>query len=132
MKSNAARSSHVVLFDGHCNLCNGFVNWLIRNDRSHNLHFASLQGAFARGLNLPPVDSVVYLREDKLFVKSTAAVEILLDLGGLWKVAKVFLILPQGWRDRIYDWVARHRYAWFGTRETCRRPSPEERELFLD
>ena len=53
------------------------------------------------------------------------------QLGGLWSLARVALLLPAFLRDPLYRFVARHRYRWFGKRETCRLPSAEERGQFL-
>lgn len=54
------------------------------------------------------------------------------DLGGIYKLAMIFWIVPKIIRDGIYSWVARNRYKWFGKKESCRLPTAEERELFLD
>ena len=52
-------------------------------------------------------------------------------LGGLWHLFGAFW--PVQWLagDLIYNWVAKHRYKWFGKRETCRMPTPEEQSVFL-
>jgi predicted DCC family thiol-disulfide oxidoreductase YuxK len=34
-------------------------------------------------------------------------------------------------RSLSVAWIARNRYRWFGKKETCRLPSPEERAKFL-
>jgi predicted DCC family thiol-disulfide oxidoreductase YuxK len=132
--SSSAESSEIVFFDGVCNLCNAFVDFLMRKKTS--LKFASLQGKTAKEL-LPPdfttaFPSVVYYSWGKLETESTAAIRILSKLGGPYKLLKVFLIVPPFIRDSVYRFIANHRYAWFGKRETCRLPTPEERAQFLD
>lgn len=44
----------------------------------------------------------------------------------------LFKIVPQKLRDSLYDFIARHRYQWFGKKDVCRLPSIEERKFFLD
>ncbi len=125
----------IVFFDGVCNLCNAFVDWLIRRDKKHALHFASLQGlaaaekvqSFSRELN-----TVIYFRNESIHQKSEAIIYIFFDLGGFGRIAFVFLLIPRFIRDSIYDLVAKYRYSLFGLRQTCRLPTPEEKNFFLD
>ncbi len=125
----------IVFFDGECNLCNGFVDWLVRTDKAGKMKIASLQGETAKELGIAGqssgLNTVVYLRDGVRFERSTAVLEILRDLGGAWKLASIFFILPRFLRDAIYALIARNRYRLFGRRDTCRLPTPEERQRFL-
>ena len=67
-----------------------------------------------------------------MFERSTAALRIITALGGIWRLAGLLRLVPRFLRDAVYDWVARNRYGWFGKRDSCRLPSPEERAVFLD
>ena len=130
-------SRPVAFFDGVCNLCNGTVNFLIDRDRRGRLRFAPLQGSTfaalaARHPELRGVDSFVLSEDDRVHVRSTAAVRILMALGGPWRLAAALLAVPRPLRDRLYDFVARRRYGWFGRTESCRMPTPELRARFLD
>jgi predicted DCC family thiol-disulfide oxidoreductase YuxK len=129
----------IVLFDGVCNLCNGFVNFLIDRDPEGRLVFGALQTEGARKLmrdaGLPDreLESVVAIEAGRAYVRSTAALRILLRLGGPWVLlARLALLVPRPLRDRVYDILAKRRYAWFGTRDTCRIPTPELEARFLD
>jgi len=124
-----------VFFDGVCGLCNGFVDRLLRWDRRHVLHFATLQGPTAAAL-LPAhhahgLDTVVYFDGQRTHTRSDAALRIVMRLGGLWKLAGALLIIPHFLRDAVYNGVARNRYRWFGKKDGCRIPLPEERARFL-
>ena len=125
----------IMFFDGECNLCNGFVDWLVRTDKAGKMKIASLQGETAKELGIAGqssgLNTVVYLRDGVRFERSTAVLEILRDLGGAWKLASIFFILPRFLRDAIYALIARNRYRLFGRRDTCRLPTPEERQRFL-
>lgn len=126
----------VVYFDGYCNVCNRFVDFLIRRDRKRVLKFASLQGQTAEK-RLPPnytsnVNTMVYECDGEIYEKSAAAIRSIAELGGVYKWIKVFLILPWPWRDFVYQFIADHRYMWFGKRDTCRIPTPFERAQLLD
>jgi predicted DCC family thiol-disulfide oxidoreductase YuxK len=72
------------------------------------------------------------IENDKAYSRSSAALRVLWNLGGAWKLLYAFRILPAFIRDGVYNWVARHRYRWFGKRESCWLPTPELKERFLD
>lgn len=132
--------SPVILFDGVCNLCHGFVRWVLARDHRKEFRFASLQSRAARSLldsagvpagSLP--DSVVLiLHGQPPLVKSEAAFAIAARLGFPWSWAACGRLLPRGLRDRLYDWVAVHRYRWFGRSTSCLLPTRELRGRFLD
>jgi predicted DCC family thiol-disulfide oxidoreductase YuxK len=128
--------SSIVFFDGVCNLCNALVDFLVRHDRRHVLRFASLQGNTARELLGPGagenLSSVVFYQNGSISTESLAVIRILSRLGGPWGLLSLLRVIPSFLRDPIYGFVARNRYRWFGKRETCRLPSPDERALFLD
>jgi predicted DCC family thiol-disulfide oxidoreductase YuxK len=130
----------VILFDGVCNLCNAFVNFVLDRDPTAQFHFASLQspGAAAllaeRGLPAPAAepDSIVLIDGDRVYERSTAALRIARRLRGPIRVLSVFMVVPRPLRDLVYRFVARYRYRWFGRRDMCRVPTPELRARFLD
>jgi predicted DCC family thiol-disulfide oxidoreductase YuxK len=127
----------VILFDGVCNLCNGFVQFVIARDPARRFQFASLQSDAAQrrlegadiAADVP--DSIVLLEEGRLFTRSTAALRIARRLRFPWSLAFALIAIPRPVRDGVYNLVARNRYRWFGTRETCMIPTPELEERFL-
>ncbi len=125
-----------IFFDGVCNLCNGAINFVIDRDKSHQYKFASLQSDIAQKLipqSATTLSSIVlYKKSGKILYKSNAALEIAKNLSGLWPALYIFKIVPRFIRDFVYDIIARNRYQWFGKRETCRMPSPELKERFLE
>ena len=128
--------NNIVFFDGTCNLCNKLINFLIRKDRKGILYFTSLQGKTANAklneADLVNLKTIVYLKDNRTYVKSNAIIRILFDVGGIWKTFIVFWIIPKFIRDHIYDIISRHRYKWFGKRDTCRVPTTEEKGKLLD
>lgn len=132
---NHSDGSAIVFFDGVCNLCNATVDFLIRRKSKH-LYFASLQGKTAEArlgsVRVQALSSVILFRRGAIYEKSDALLEICTLLGGAWTFFQIFRIIPRNLRDYVYDFIASHRYEWFGKRETCRLPTPEERTQFLD
>ena len=126
----------IVYFDGLCNLCDGFVRFVLARDRRRRFRFASLQGETARrrleGRFTGDALATVVLEEPRRFrVRSDAALAILTGLGGPWRLAGALRIIPRPLRDAMYDYVARKRFAWYGRRDACRIPTPEEEARFL-
>jgi predicted DCC family thiol-disulfide oxidoreductase YuxK len=141
-EATASVARQLVLYDGVCGLCDRLVRFLLRVDRRRVLTFAPLQGETAAALRrreprLAGVDSVVFVRDhdtprEQVFLRSRAAVEILAVLGGRWRLLSWPLrLVPPPLRAAAYDVIARRRYGWFGRFDSCRLPSPEERERFL-
>lgn len=128
----------VILFDGVCNLCNGSVLFIIKRDKQSKLKFASLQSDYGavqmKRFNLLPsaYNSVLLIKDGRLFQKSNAALEIARMLSGLWPLMYAFKIIPLFLRDFVYDWIARNRYQWFGKKEECMIPSPEMKVRFIN
>jgi predicted DCC family thiol-disulfide oxidoreductase YuxK len=132
----------IILFDGVCNLCNGFVQFVLRHDGAGQFRFAALQSEAARALlaahghpltpaALADPASVVLVAEGRVYTHSAAVLRIAGRLGGLWRLAAVGWLLPGPWRDALYRFVARHRYRWFGRQESCWLPTPALRGRFL-
>ncbi|WP_115870021.1 thiol-disulfide oxidoreductase DCC family protein [Marinoscillum furvescens] len=131
--------SAVILFDGVCNLCNSSVDFVIRRDKQKRFQFASLQSPEAEQLlkeagspQPTELESVVLVKEDRVYNRSDAALEIARNLSGLWPLLYVFKLIPRALRDAVYRYIAKKRYRWFGKRDTCRLPDESEKERFLD
>lgn len=128
----------VLLFDGVCNLCNGAVQFVLKRNKAANIQFASLQSEIGRQLllenNLPAdfLHSFVFLDENKLYTKSSAALRVSKYLKGGWPLFQVFLLVPGLIRDAVYTAIAKNRYRWFGKSEHCWIPTKELKSRFLD
>lgn len=126
----------LVFFDGVCTLCNGFVDFLVRHDPSCRVKIAPLQGSTAHEILGPKsaqeLASILYLEDGVIHRESSAALKTLEALGGLWRLAALLRAIPPPIRDTVYRWIARNRYCWFGKKDSCRIPTPEEREHFLN
>ncbi|MFK7951842.1 MAG: thiol-disulfide oxidoreductase DCC family protein [Ekhidna sp.] len=128
----------IVFFDGVCNLCNSSVQLIIKKDKRQTFQFASLQSEFAKKklpaslINESELKSIVLMKGDQFFTKSTAALTIAKMLSGLWPILYIFIIIPKILRDFIYDIIATNRYNWFGKKDQCIIPSKQLKSRFLD
>jgi predicted DCC family thiol-disulfide oxidoreductase YuxK len=126
----------LIYYDGHCGLCDRFVQFVLRRDRKARYRFAPLQGSTARERvpsDLDPETSQTVILEEggRFRIRSDAALAILAGLGGAWRLAGLLRVVPRPLRDAVYDLVARNRKRWFGRRAECRVPEPAERDRFL-
>jgi|ERR1035437_4054377 predicted DCC family thiol-disulfide oxidoreductase YuxK len=129
--------SPVILFDGVCNLCCEWTRFLIWKDKKMLFKFASIQSEVGErllnsaGLNNKELKTIIYLKNNQVYLASTAVLEILTDLGGIWKMFSLFQLIPKAVRDRIYLFIAERRYRIFGKRSSCLLPTPENQKRFL-
>jgi predicted DCC family thiol-disulfide oxidoreductase YuxK len=133
----ADNGSYIIIFDGECILCNRLVQFLIRRDPEAKFRFGTLQSEIGKGLLRsfrlpePEPDSVVYLRGEQVYLRSAAALKILQDMGGIWKLLHILVVFPHSWRDHLYNYVAKNRFRWFGKKDSCMVPTAGERHRFL-
>jgi predicted DCC family thiol-disulfide oxidoreductase YuxK len=126
----------LVLYDGHCALCNGFVKIIIKLDRKKQFHFAALKSSIGKaylGLNQidEAQDSIVLIYKKKVFQYDNAAFKIAQILGFPANLICIGKILPKTTTRKMYNWVAAHRYRWFGKYDVCPIPSAENKDRFL-
>jgi predicted DCC family thiol-disulfide oxidoreductase YuxK len=130
-----------ILFDGVCNFCNASINFVMDHDAKGYFRFASLQSRIAERLQPPggsphevsgSPDSIVLLEAGIVYKRSTAVLRIARQLSWPWSLLYVFILVPRPIRDYAYRWVAANRYRWFGKSDTCRLPTPELRDRFLE
>jgi predicted DCC family thiol-disulfide oxidoreductase YuxK len=125
----------VLFYDGVCKFCNRLVNTLLKVDQRGRIYFSPLQGELAKSLlteeEIERTDTVVYWRKGFCYRRSSAVIYALAD-AALWlKWVHVFRLIPNRWRDTLYDAFARNRYRWFGRYDHCKIPSQDERRRFI-
>lgn len=132
------RAGPVVLFDGVCNLCNRSVRFIIDRDPGGVFRFAPLQSEAGEklleqyGLPTENYGTFILIEGGRYYVRSEAALRVAKLLGGGWGLAYAFMTVPAPLRDRVYDYVARNRYKWFGRTDECMAPGPGIEERFLE
>ncbi|QTH45932.1 thiol-disulfide oxidoreductase DCC family protein [Cohnella sp. LGH] len=139
MKRTSNQSEPIVLLiDGHCNMCHGLAKFVVGRDKRAVFRFASLQSELGRrllkegGMPEDALETFVMVDNGKYYTKSTAALRIGRKLGWPWSVAYPAIVVPRFVRDRVYRFVARRRYRWFGRSESCLLPTPDMRSRFLE
>lgn len=128
----------IVVFDGQCLLCNGWVQFLLRHDTKKRIRFASIQGAAGQrllaqaGLEIDGLQTLLVIDGDRSWQHTAAIFRVLHVLGWPWRLAWVGWLVPAPLRNALYRLGARNRYSIWGRSDTCMVPSPEVAARFLD
>ena len=134
---NSEKKHKIILFDGVCNLCNSSVIFAIKRDKNDVFRFAALQSEIGEQLtskyniDTSKTDSIILIDGEKYYEKSSAALRIAKHLSGGWPILYGFIIVPKIIRNAVYDYIAKHRYQWYGKKESCMIPTPELQAKFL-
>ena len=131
------RSHPLIVFDGVCVLCSGFVRMVVRLDRQGRFRFATAQSPFGEalfrqhGLRTDSYETNLVLIDGIAFTHLDSLVAVMAELSWPWRAAKALLLLPRTLRNWLYDRIAENRYALFGRKDSCGIPPAELRERFL-
>ncbi|MCV3206716.1 DCC1-like thiol-disulfide oxidoreductase family protein [Mesorhizobium sp. YC-39] len=123
----------LIVFDGVCVLCSGFVRMVVRLDRKRRFRFATAQSPLGEalfkkhGLRTDSYETNLVLINGAAFTRLESFVAVMAELGWPWRAARVLLILPRPLRGWLYDRIAKNRYALFGRKDSCEIPSAELR-----
>lgn len=131
-----SKHMNIVLFDGICNLCNSTVSFLIKHDTNNNLHFAAQQTQSGKDIMRQygiedNSTTVILIKGDEVFYKSDAIIEITKLITGWPNVFRFGSHLPNGFRNLVYDFIAKNRYRLFGKRSICSTPTQTNMKKFL-
>lgn len=135
---NLPRDKKIILFDGVCNLCDATVQFIIKRDTKDQFRFVALQSELGQqiikhiGIDTTKTDSIILYEPGKAYYyKAQAALKIASALGGIYAAIGALSIIPAALSNKIYDYVARNRYKWYGKKDNCMIPTPAMKAKFL-
>jgi predicted DCC family thiol-disulfide oxidoreductase YuxK len=128
----------IIVFDGMCNLCNRWVEFVLARDTCAQLRFAAVQsvagGELLRRYGQSPATPQTLLLVDggRCYQRSAAMLRILARLGWHYRLmARAVAVIPAPLRDWLYAVIARNRYRLFGRPEVCSAPPRAYADRFL-
>lgn len=124
---------NIIFFDGDCGFCNSTVQFIL-NKRKREFYFLPLQSNRAKDILdkysiTITMDTIYLLKEDKVYEKSSAALQIARGLKGLYPLMIGFYILPKFIRDYFYTLIAKRRHKI--RNNYCLVPSPEDKKYII-
>lgn len=133
--NEAFLNKSIILFDGECNFCNASIQFVLNHEKKSELYFSSLQSNTGKEIQehfgITNSESVILIENNKLYIKSTAALRITKYLKGGFPILYIFIIIPPFIRNVIYDYIAKKRYKWFGKTDTCMIPNDQIKHRFI-
>lgn len=127
----------IIIFDGHCVLCSGWADFVLRHDKQRYFRLLPAQTALGHALyshyGLDPTNyqTHILIAGGLAYFKSDAGLRMAAGLGLPWSLARGLRILPARLRDALYDRLARNRFRLYGRRDSCFAPSPQDTDRFL-
>jgi predicted DCC family thiol-disulfide oxidoreductase YuxK len=121
-------AARAIVFDGICHVCSGWVRFLVRHRIDPTFQLIPMQSVAGKDLlveyAIDPDDPATFLVLDRgqQLTQSDAAIHVIAELGGPWRMINTARLVPRRWRDAVYRLLARNRYRWFGRRSACYLP----------
>jgi predicted DCC family thiol-disulfide oxidoreductase YuxK len=127
----------IIVFDGVCIFCSGFIKFVLRHDKSEKFRFVTAQSTLGQALyqhyrlDTQVFETNLMIVDGRLYTKLDAFVQVMKRLPMPWPLFAVLQVLPGFLADRLYDVIARNRYRLFGRTEDCMVPPPRMQTRFL-
>jgi predicted DCC family thiol-disulfide oxidoreductase YuxK len=105
-------------------MCNYWVKFVTKRAVKNRFKFVSLLSKEGKELLeeyeiSEKIDSVILIKNNKAYIKSAAALNIVKDLKFPWFLCYGFIIVPKFLRDYIYDLIAKNRHKFFKKSDAC-------------
>ena len=114
----------VILYDGVCVLCSGWVRFIVNRDAARRFRFTPIQSAYGRqlattlGIDPDDPDTNAVVLDGRALRRSDAALAVVGALPG-WGWVSAVRVVPRPVRDAVYTAIARTRYQVFGRHDVC-------------
>ena len=132
-------SHPVIVFDGVCELCNGFARFVARRDTAAIFRFTHAQAALGQGLyrhyglNPTEFETSLLIMDGRAYDKLDGFSQIARRLGLPWSLlGHAMRPLPAVIGDPLYNLIAQHRYRLFGRHDVCAVPDPSWAKRMID
>ena len=114
----------ILLFDGDCKICNFWVQFIQKRKPKNKFKYIPLESDKGQtnltNFNVSSsIDSIVFIWNNKAYIKSNAAFQILKQFNVWWRFLLIFWIVPRPIRDWGYDFIAKNRHRFFVTKKEC-------------
>ncbi|MDE0091903.1 MAG: DUF393 domain-containing protein [Oligoflexia bacterium] len=127
------QDKNIIFFDGVCELCDWFVNFVFKRDSKKQFLYAPLQGETAK-IHLKKEDSqglksIIFFNHGTVLKESPALKAIMKKLYPRW--AFLLSLFPNFIFNLFYRFIAKRRYTFFGKKESLYQADSEQQKYFL-
>lgn len=132
-----AQDRPLIIFDGVCVLCSGFVRFVVSRDRNRSFYLTAAQSPLGQalfkhyGLSQSDFETNLLIANGVAYGKLDAFERIMMQLGGAWRMARLTRAIPSFARDFLYDRIAKNRYVIFGRSDQCMVPPDDWDDRYL-
>lgn len=138
-QSKAETVRPLLLFDGDCGFCSGWVRFVLWSESESEIVFSPLESSLAQGVlgvlskEASSLDTVVFVdREGRIFQQFDAILVILDYLHPAWQALRAFLLIPRSVRNFGYAGAARIRKYIPMPARVCQIPSAQLLERHIN
>ena len=127
------KDKNIIFFDGVCELCDWFVNFIFKRDSKKQFLYAPLQGetaqTYLKAEDIQGLKSIIFFNQGVILKESPALKAIMKKLYP--RLAFVTILFPSVIFNLFYRFMAKRRYAFFGKKEGLYQTTPEQKKYFL-
>jgi predicted DCC family thiol-disulfide oxidoreductase YuxK len=125
----------LVAIDGDCLLCNRSAGWIAGHDHHDRIRFTRLEDpagkAMLAELGENPPDSMLVSHDGHILTRADAVAVVARALPLPWSIAgSILRFVP--FRNRVYEFIAKRRYDWFGKNDSCELPPEALRRRLVE
>ncbi|MEN0040521.1 MAG: DUF393 domain-containing protein [Pseudomonadota bacterium] len=127
----------LTVMDGDCALCTFGARLIARFDRRQEFRICTAQSklgnALLRHYGFDPDDpeSWLFIDNGQAHTSLDGMIAASRRIGGIGWLLQPLLLLPRGWQDRLYRFIATNRIRWFGRTDMCAVPDLKLRARLL-
>jgi len=120
-----SNTNPIILYDGHCILCNRFIHFVEKRDSQNQFRYLQLQNELSEQVKdkldvaIEEDETAFLLYKSKYYDRSDVSFLTAKLIGFPFNLFGIFKLIPKRVRDKIYNWVANNRYSWFGKEDSC-------------
>jgi len=115
MTSASASTRNLIVYDGECALCSGFVRFVVRHDHGKRFGLVTAQSELGRmlyvkvGLSPDAMQTSLTIVNGQTHVKLGAFAAAMNAIGWPWKILALAWPVPRRSGDFLYDRIAENR-----------------------
>ncbi|WP_106421228.1 thiol-disulfide oxidoreductase DCC family protein [Staphylococcus simulans] len=124
----------VIIYDNECSMCSTFIRILLKLDANSSLYFTDRNSNWTYNNlsnHLLKKDSIIYIRNNEIYLYSDAILNCLADANPIFKLVLVLKYIKKNYRDKIYKFIASRRHFLNNKKTTCNSPNNHVKKMYL-